>query len=104
MEKDKLSGYGIVFKDVMCNSKLSYGARTLYAILCTYRDRETNCCYPGTDILCEGLGTNNRNRINGWIIELEIAGIVRRETRFNTLNGRKIRTFIMLDKNNTDND
>lgn len=98
MGKD-LRDYGIVFRDVVGNNKLSYGARTLYTILCTFRDRETNTCFPGTELLCEYLGTSNRTRINGWFKELEDIRVVRRDTRFNNLNGRKIRSILIMDSN-----
>lgn len=100
MGKD-LRDYGIVFRNIVGNRELSYGARVLYSLLCTYRDRETNGCFPGTDLLCEHMGTDNRTRINGWFKELEQVNAVRRETRFNNLNGRKIRTIIITDDNYT---
>lgn len=99
MSKGDLTGYGKIFKTIVCNNELSYGARTLYSILATYRNMSTNSCFPGTDILCEAMGTTNRTRINDWFLELENAGILRRETRMNTKNGKKIRTIVITDGN-----
>lgn len=91
--------FGLVFRSVICNSDISFPARTLYSILCTYRDKGTNACFPGTDILCKATGSN-RQRVNDWLLELEKAKAICRHTRFNTLTGRKIRTIVITDNSN----
>lgn len=98
MGDNTLKDYGIVFKSIMFNSKLSYGARTLYGILCTYRDMSSNTCYPGTTVLQEALGTNNRTRINDWFQELEDANAIKRHTEYMPTSHKKRRMVEILDR------
>lgn len=97
MGKD-LRDYGLTFRSVIGNPQISKGARLLYTLLCTWRDKESNVCFPGTDLLCIHMGSN-RQRINEWLLELETFKVIRRDTRFNNLNGRKIRTILITDDN-----
>lgn len=97
MGKD-LKDYGLVFRSVAGNPKISKGARLLYCLLCTWRDKETNICFPGTNLLCETMDSN-RQRINEWLQELEDHKAIERHTRFDTKSGRKIRTIIVTDDN-----
>ena len=97
MGKD-LRDFGIVFRSVLGNKELTYGARTLYALLCTWRDKDTNVCFPGGELLTSNLGAS-RQQINDWFKELEKHKVLERQTRFNTLNGKKIRTIIIMDDN-----
>lgn len=95
----ELRDFGIVFRSVACNNKLSYGARTLYSILCTYRDKSTNTCFPGTNLLKDALGTTNRTRINDWLQELEDVKAIRRDTVFTTDKHIRRRTIVITDDN-----
>ena len=94
----ELRDYGIVFRSVVGNPLISKGARLLYALLCTWRNKETNICYPGTALLTTSL-SSSRQQINIWFIELEQFKAVQRYTRIDNLSGKKIRTIYITDEN-----
>jgi hypothetical protein len=95
-EKEKLTDWGPVHRDVAGNPDISYGARALYALLCTYRNIHTSACFPGTNLLTEKMGTD-RFQINKWFLELESQGVVERITR-NTDKGKRLRTIVIKDE------
>lgn len=101
MGKD-LREYGISFRSVVGNPNISKGARLLYSLLVTWRDIETDACYPGSKLLCEHMGSD-RQQVNVWLLELERHNVIRRDTRFNNENHRKIRTIVILDDNYREN-
>jgi len=71
--------FGIVHADIVQDPGLSLRAKALYALLCTFLDKERRC-YPSIKTLSELAGVNRRT-VERIIKELEEKEHVRREGR-----------------------
>jgi DNA-binding MarR family transcriptional regulator len=70
-------GFGKVSKEVLADPSLSPGAKSLYALLCCYKDSITNTCNPGINRLSDELNAGH-STIKRWLKELKAAGIITR--------------------------
>jgi DNA-binding MarR family transcriptional regulator len=55
----KQSKFGLVDADVIQDSELSLRAKAIYALLCTYANRNREC-YPSVSSLCNRTGVSRR--------------------------------------------
>jgi DNA-binding transcriptional regulator YhcF (GntR family) len=71
--------FGVINADVVRDPGLSLRAKAIYALLCTYLDKQRRC-YPSIKLLSELSGVNRRT-VERSIKELEQKEYVRREGR-----------------------
>ena len=71
--------FGIVSDEVVKDPSLSLRAKGLYALLCSYADKNRQC-YPKINTLAEFSGVSRRS-IERTIIELESKGYLRKQGR-----------------------
>ena len=72
--------FGIVYTEIIQDPDLSLRAKGLYAILCSYADKERKC-YPSISTLAESAGVTRRT-IERTLIELEQKDYVRRQGKY----------------------
>lgn len=82
----KQSRYGFVDADVIQNSELSLRARAVYALLCTYADKDRRC-YPSVATLCDRADVSRRT-MERILKELQTNGYVRRNNKVFVINDR----------------
>jgi len=72
-----MSKFGIVTKDVLTDPDLSLQAKGLYAILCTYANKQRQC-YPSLNTLAD-LSNKSVSQISAYIKELKTKGYLTRK-------------------------
>jgi hypothetical protein len=63
------SGYGIVFKKVMCDPSISVPAKALYSLLASFTGADEDC-WPSMETMAKCLSCSE-NSIRNWMRELE---------------------------------
>ena len=93
-------GYGIIRRSITCDSRISIGAKGLYAYFCTYAGSK-NYCFPSVSLICGQLNIN-RCTFYKYLNELRKAGYV--VTAASRENGRfgNTRYVIMTDSASED--
>ena len=71
------SGYGLVYKAVMCDRRISIKAKAIYAYLCSYAGNK-GYAYPTIDLICADLKIN-RDSCFKYLKELKEYGYVKVE-------------------------
>lgn len=75
MQWSKLQpGYGIVHRSVLQMKTISRGAKLLYALLCSYANKEGQC-FPSEETMAADLQMTSRG-IRKWLGELTFKGMV----------------------------
>jgi hypothetical protein len=88
MQWSKLqSGYGIVHRSVLQMKDISRGAKLLYALLCSYANKEGHC-FPSEETMASDLKTVDRS-IRRWLGELTFKGMLLKKLS-NTLPAHNI--------------
>jgi DNA-binding MarR family transcriptional regulator len=72
-----ITGFGKVSKNVCADPAITIGAKSLYSLLCCYRNNESNTCNPGIKRLSDELNAG-QSTVKRWMKELKDAGIVSR--------------------------
>lgn len=80
MTKEK---FGLVHSEVMQDPNLSIRAKGVYALLCTYANKDREC-YPSNTTLSEMLGVSRRT-LQRTLRELEEKNYVRRKGKVFTV-------------------
>jgi hypothetical protein len=75
MSKTKFS-FGIVSKNIMTDPELSLQAKGLYAILCTYANKQRQC-YPSLNTL-SNISNKSVSQVSAYIRELKDKGYLTR--------------------------
>lgn len=75
----RIERYGIVKADVMQDPDLSINAKAVYALLCTFANRQRQC-HPSITHLSELLGVSRRT-VERTLSELKNKEYVRKEGR-----------------------
>jgi Fic family protein len=75
MSKTKFS-FGIVSKNIMTDPELSLQAKGLYAILCTYANKQRQC-YPSLNTLSD-ISNKSVSQVSAYIRELKNKGYLTR--------------------------
>lgn len=75
MSKTKFS-FGIVSKNIMTDPELSLQAKGLYAILCTYANKQRQC-YPSLNTLSD-ISNKSVSQVSAYIRELKDKGYLTR--------------------------
>jgi hypothetical protein len=70
------NGYGIVHRSVLQMKDLSRGAKLIYALLCSYANKDGEC-FPSEETMGDDLATSSRS-IRAWVRELFLKGMVDR--------------------------
>jgi len=71
------SSFGLFPTEVARNPDLSFLAKAVYADLCTYRNVDTQICWPKRQTLADDMGCSVRN-ISYALAELGEAGLISR--------------------------
>jgi len=80
----KLVKFGVVDKDVVGHPELSMGAKALYSLLCCFKSKTLDQCFPSNTLLAEHLGCNERS-VTRYFKELNEWGITsRRQTGYDS--------------------
>ncbi len=87
--------YSKQIDDVALNPLISRSAKALYSVLCTFRNTNTNTCWPGNETLCEALGTS-RDYIADWLKELVKHEVISIEITTHYKNKHKVRVITFL--------
>lgn len=82
MFKKQIS-FGIVTKDIMTDPELSLQAKGLYAILCTYANKQRQC-YPSLNTLSD-ISNKSVSQVSAYIKELKNKGYITRKGKVLTL-------------------
>jgi len=82
MFKKQIS-FGIVTKDIMTDPELSLQAKGLYAILCTYANKQRQC-YPSLNTLSD-ISKKSVSQVSAYIKELKNKGYITRKGKVLTL-------------------
>ena len=69
-------GFGKVNKAILADPSISPGAKSLYALLCCYKNSD-NVCNPGLNRLSDELGIGY-STCKKWLKELKDKGIISR--------------------------
>lgn len=69
-------GFGKVNKQILTDPSISPGAKSLYALLCCYKNKD-NECNPGLNRLSDELGIGY-STTKKWLKELKDAGVISR--------------------------
>lgn len=72
----KTFSFGIVTKDIMTDPELSLQAKGLYAILCTYANKQRQC-YPSLNTLSD-ISNKSVSQVSAYIRELKDKGYLTR--------------------------
>lgn len=72
-------GFAQIPRYVLCDRKLSFGARLTYAVLLSYAWQEGSC-FPGQQKMASNLGVT-RKAVNGYLSELKKSGFISWERR-----------------------
>ncbi len=75
--------FGIVTKDIMTDPELSLQAKGLYAILCTYANKQRQC-YPSLNTLSD-ISKKSVSQVSAYIKELKNKGYIIRKGKVLTL-------------------
>ena len=67
---------------VIRDKTLSLAAKTIFAVLCTFADKDTRGCWPSNKAVAEAAGVTART-VQKAYRELEERGVISRELRFN---------------------
>lgn len=67
---------------VIRDKSLSQTARIIFAVLCTFADKDTRGCWPGNKAVAEAAGFSKSTVIRAYK-ELEARGVIARSDRFN---------------------
>jgi hypothetical protein len=76
----RITKYGVVNKDVTSDPQLSLQAKGLYAILCTYADKQRKC-YPSIKTLAD-ISNKSVSQVSVYIKELKTYGYLIRSGKF----------------------
>lgn len=68
------SGYGMVFKKVLCDPTISIEAKAIYALLASYTGAD-EACFPSVPTMAEAMGCSVQS-VRNWCKELESKGWV----------------------------
>ena len=79
----KQVSFGIVTKDIMTDPELSLQAKGLYAILCTYANKQRQC-YPSLNTLSD-ISKKSVSQVSAYIKELKNKGYITRKGKVLTL-------------------
>ena len=79
----KYSSFGIVTKNIMTDPDLSLQANGLYAILCTYANKQRQC-YPSLNTLSD-ISNKSVSQVSSYIKELKSKGYLIRVGKVITL-------------------
>lgn len=82
----KQSKFGFVDADVIQDSDLSLRSKAVYALLCTYADKNRTC-YPSVTTLCSRANVSRRT-MERILKELQIKNYVSRNNKVFILNDR----------------
>jgi hypothetical protein len=84
------SGYGIVFKKVLCDPNITREVKALYALIAAYTGND-EVCWPSIKKISEYLASSEQS-IRNWMKELSDAGWVEIERS----NGRKSNRYRLI--------